>query len=93
MDRPTTLWSRSIAPLDSFLQDLRYGARTLSRNPVFSGAVILTLALGIGANTAIFTLLDTVVLRRLPVERPAELYVFGTWSGEGNIEGDGVLDR
>ena len=56
--------------VETFLQDLRYGARTLWRNPVFAGAVILTLALGIGANTAIFTLLDTVVLRRAPRRAP-----------------------
>jgi predicted permease len=91
MDRLTERWSFTL--LETLLQDLRYGARTLWRNPVFAGAVILTLALGIGANTAIFTLLDTVVLRRLPVERPAELYVFGTRSGEGSMHSDGVPDR
>jgi predicted permease len=85
------IWS--FALLETLLQDLRYGARTLWRNPVFAGAVIFTLALGIGANTAIFTLLDTVVLRRLPVERPGELYVFGTRVGEGSIHSDGVSDR
>jgi predicted permease len=84
------IWS--FALLETFLQDLRYGARTLGRNPVFAGAVILTLALGIGANTAIFTLLDTVVLRRLPVERPGELYVFGTQTGAGSIHTDGVSE-
>ncbi len=78
---------------ETLFQDLRYGARTLWRNPVFAGAVILTLALGIGANTAIFTLLDTVVLRRLPVESPAELYVFGTRTGAGAIQTDGVSEE
>jgi predicted permease len=85
------IWSFTL--LETLLQDVRYGARTLWRNPVFAGAVILTLALGIGANTAIFTLLDTVVLRRLPVDRPGELYVFGTWHSEGSMYSDGVPDR
>ncbi len=91
MDKLTEPWSFTL--LETLLQDLRYGARTLWRNPVFAGAVILTLALGIGANTAIFTLLDAVVLRRLPVERPGELYVFGAWYGEGSMHSDGVPDR
>jgi predicted permease len=83
----------SFALLESLLQDLRYGARTLWRNPVFAAAAILTLALGIGANTAIFTLLDTVVLRPLPVDRPGELYIFGTRSGATSIHTESVPDR
>jgi predicted permease len=79
--------------LESILQDLRYGLRTLLRNPLFAGAIIATLALGIGANTAIFTLLDVVVLRRLPVDRPEELYVFGSWHGEGSMVSDGAPER
>ncbi|HEV2378207.1 MAG TPA: hypothetical protein VG206_00250 [Terriglobia bacterium] len=51
-------------------QDLRYGARTLIKNPAFSAIAILTLALGIGANTAIFTVLDAVLLNSLPVRNP-----------------------
>jgi predicted permease len=82
----------TFALIETLEQDLRYGARTLVRNPLFSSAAILTLALGIGANTAIFTLLDVVVLRRLPVERPGELYVFGTRVGEGSMQTDGVSE-
>ncbi|MCG6926415.1 MAG: ABC transporter permease [Acidobacteria bacterium] len=82
----------SFALIETFVQDLRYGVRTLLRNPLFSGASILTLALGIGANTAIFTLLDVVVLRALPVERPRELYVFGTRVSGGSIQTDGVSE-
>src|SRR5580693_8996429 len=60
--RVETLWS-----------DLKFGMRLLRFNPVFAGAAILSLALGIGANTAIFQLLDAVRLRTLPVKNPQEL--------------------
>src|SRR5215471_11552576 len=59
--------------LETVWQDLRYGARMLLKNPGFTLVAILTLALGIGANTAIFQLLDAVRLRMLPVRAPQEL--------------------
>ncbi|HEY7183429.1 MAG TPA: ABC transporter permease, partial [Blastocatellia bacterium] len=62
--------------LEIFWQDLRYGLRMLSKNPGFTTIVVLTLGLGIGANTAIFTLLDKVLIRPLPVERPHQLVTF-----------------
>ena len=59
--------------MTSFIADLRFALRGLRRNPVFSTVAILSLALGIGANTAIFTLIDQIVLRKLPVRNPDEL--------------------
>jgi predicted permease len=63
----------TIGLLESVWQDLRYGARILRRNPLFAGIAIAILALGTGANAAIFQLVDAVRLRTLPVERPDEL--------------------
>ncbi len=60
--------------LESLLSGIRYGLRTLVANPGFTIIVVTTLAVGIGANTAIFGLLDAVLLRTLPVERPEELF-------------------
>src|SRR5690348_3282733 len=54
-------------------KELRYAARTLLKRPGFLFVAVLTLALGIGANTAIFSLVNTVLLRSLPVERPSEI--------------------
>jgi predicted permease len=62
--------------LDRLVQDVRYGVRTLAKNPAFSLVAIATLALGIGANTAMFSPLDQVVLRLLPVSHPEQLVIF-----------------
>ena len=73
-----TLW------LESIVQDLRYGLRQLRKSPGFTFVAILSLTLGIGANTAIFTLLNAILLRPLPVQSPRELILFGDGDAEGS---------
>src|SRR5467141_1727038 len=63
--------------LETYWRDVRFGVRTLLKSPGFAAVVVLTLALGIGANTAIFTLIDAVMLRSLPVANPRQLYRLG----------------
>jgi len=62
--------------LEILWQDLRYGVRMLLKNPGLTTIAVITLSLGVGANTAIFTLLDKVLIRTLPVERPDQLVTF-----------------
>jgi len=68
------LWT--FATLETLWQDLRYAVRTLARTPAFSAVAVLSLALGIGANAALFSLMDVMLLRALPVKNPQELVEF-----------------
>ena len=63
--------------IQQFLQELRYALRQLRRTPGFAITAVLTLALGVGATTAIFTLIYQVMLRPLPVQAPEQLYKLG----------------
>ena len=74
--------TRKVNWFQDLIQDLRYGLRQLRRNPGFALVAILSLALGIGANTAIFTLITVVMLKTLPVSNPEELVML-TWNYGG----------
>ncbi|HKD79117.1 MAG TPA: ABC transporter permease [Candidatus Angelobacter sp.] len=69
--------------MHSFIQDLRFGARMLRKNPGFAIAAIFTLALGIGGNTAIFTITSSVLLRALPYQDPQQLFTLDIQGKDG----------
>ena len=74
--------SRGLRLIDETWQDLRYAVRLMRKTPGFTAAAVLSLGLGIGANTAIFSLIDAVLLRTLPVENPHELFFLAHDSAE-----------
>ncbi|SPF51832.1 conserved membrane hypothetical protein [Candidatus Sulfopaludibacter sp. SbA4] len=77
---------RGLTFLENLGRDIRYGWRVLRKTPVFTAVAVLSLAIGIGANTAIFSLVDTVLLRLLPVRSPEQLVVL-KWSANRGPRG------
>ncbi len=82
----------------SFMQDLRYGLQMLWKNLGFTAVAVLTIAIGVGANTALFSVIDAVLLKKLPVADPDRLVLFkASWDPEkfspGAFNGSNHLDR
>jgi predicted permease len=75
-----SMWT--FALLEQFAQDLRYALRTMAANPLFTATAVFSLALGIGANTAIYSFMDAILLRGLPVPHPEELAI-AEWHSPG----------
>ena len=84
--------------MTSFWQDLRYAAQMLVKHPAFTAVAVLTLALGVGANTALFSVVDAVLLKKLPVKDPDRLVLFkASWDyekfGVGAFDGTNTHDE
>ena len=69
---------RAFHPLETIAQDVRYALRMMRKNPGFTIVAILSLAIGIGANTAVFSIADALLLRPLPIPRPGEVITVGS---------------
>ena len=86
-----TLWSWML--LEQLAQDIRYGLRTMAANKTFSAMAILSLALGIGANTAIFSFMDSILLRSLPVPEPQSLVILSWHTPQREMHGSNRHDN
>src|SRR5437763_16187451 len=80
-----TLWSWTL--LEQLAQDVRYGLRTMAAGKTFSAMAILSLALGIGANAAIFSVMDAILLRALPVPDPQSLVILSWHTPRRDMHG------
>ncbi len=83
--------------MHAFWQDLRYGAQMLVKHPAFTIIAVLTLALGVGANTALFSVIDAVLLKKLAVQDPERLVLLNaSWNGQkfgpGSYDGSNMRD-
>jgi predicted permease len=78
---------RRVRLIEELMQDLRYGLRMLRKSPGFMAVAVLSLALGIGANTAIFSVFDPIVIKSLPVKDPEQLVVIKTVDDRGKEDG------
>lgn len=89
MEETRAAWSWTL--VEHLGKDLRYGARTLARNPAFTVLAVLSRALGIGANTAIYSFMNALLMRRLPVADTGSLVVL-KWQFKalGGVEAGGV---
>jgi len=84
--------ARGLGLIEDLLQDLRYGARMLLKKPGFTLIAVLTLGLGIGGNTAVFTLINALLLRALPVKNPYELVAINATNVRGrSFKGGGIF--
>ncbi|HKQ80020.1 MAG TPA: ABC transporter permease [Blastocatellia bacterium] len=77
--------TRRVRLIEDLMQDLRYGLRTLCKSPGFTTVAVLSLALGIGANTAIFSVVDPLLIKSLPVKDPEQLVVLNTVDQRGDF--------
>ncbi len=84
--------ARGVSLVENTVQDLRYAARMLRRNSGFGAVVVTTLMLGIGANTTIFTLIDAVLLKTVPVKNPRELVLLQWTTPTGNPAGSNWMN-